>query len=207
MRRARYLRLYADEAADPRLQALEIALSPVARALEELASRGGKMKLEGSCHCGAVRFALRSAHPYPFNLCYCSICRKTAGGGGYAINLGGDYASLSVQGKENITAYRARIRDADSGRVEESPAQRHFCRVCGSCLWVWDPNWPDLVHPFASTIDTDLPVPPERTHLMVGSKASWVEVAKGPRDQVFDGYPEESIAAWHRRLGLEDESG
>ena len=51
------------------------------------------MLLEGSCHCGAVRFKLRSAHPYPFNLCYCSICRKPAGGGGYAINLGAGYLS------------------------------------------------------------------------------------------------------------------
>ena len=42
------------------------------------------MLLEGSCHCGAVHFRLRSRHPYPFNLCYCSICRKTAGGGGFA---------------------------------------------------------------------------------------------------------------------------
>ncbi|MFP8875741.1 MAG: GFA family protein, partial [Myxococcota bacterium] len=35
------------------------------------------MRLEGSCHCGALRFELESQHPYPFNLCYCSICRKT----------------------------------------------------------------------------------------------------------------------------------
>ena len=46
------------------------------------------MHLEGSCHCGAVRFSVEAPHPYPFNLCYCSICRKTAGAGGFAINLG-----------------------------------------------------------------------------------------------------------------------
>ena len=40
------------------------------------------MLLEGSCHCGAIRFRVRSAHPCPFNLCYCNICRKTGGGGG-----------------------------------------------------------------------------------------------------------------------------
>ena len=45
------------------------------------------MKLEGSCHCQAVRFSLESAQPYPFMRCYCSICRKTAGGGGYALKL------------------------------------------------------------------------------------------------------------------------
>jgi|GEM_PF-4579057 len=31
------------------------------------------MLLEGSCHCKSVRFRLESRHPYPFNLCYCSI--------------------------------------------------------------------------------------------------------------------------------------
>ena len=47
------------------------------------------VRLEGSCRCGAVRFAVASHTPQPYQLCYCSICRKTAGGGGYAINLMG----------------------------------------------------------------------------------------------------------------------
>src|SRR3990172_8718285 len=47
------------------------------------------MELKGYCHGGSVKFSVQSPHPYPFNLCYCSICRKTAGGGGYAINLSG----------------------------------------------------------------------------------------------------------------------
>ena len=46
------------------------------------------MKLNGSCHCQAVRFTVDAASPCPYMRCYCSICRKTAGGGGYAINLG-----------------------------------------------------------------------------------------------------------------------
>lgn len=162
------------------------------------------MKLEGSCHCGAVRFVLESAHPYPFNLCYCNICRKTAGGGGFAINLGGESGSLDVSGEEFVTVYRAKLVDED-GTIRESPAERRFCSRCGSALWVWDPRWPDLVHPFASAIDTPLPAPPERTHLMLAFKAPWVPVEPGPDDRAFDGYPEESIADWHERLGLADE--
>ena len=46
-------------------------------------------------------------------------------------------------------------------------------------------------------------MPPERTHLMLGSKAPWVEPCLGPNDKTFDRYPDESLAAWHRRLGLE----
>jgi hypothetical protein len=158
--------------------------------------------LEGSCHCGAVRFRLRSAHPYPFNLCYCSICRKTAGGGGFAINLGGDYSTLEVEGESNVGVYRIVLHGKANDGSERSPLRRHFCKLCGSALWIWDSRWPELVHPHASAIDTELPVPPERTHLMVGSKASWVELCQGPDDKVFDQYPDESIAAWHERLGL-----
>ena len=160
------------------------------------------MHLKGSCHCGSVSFSVSSSHPYPFNLCYCSICRKTAGGGGYAINLGADFATLQVNGREHINVYRARIENAATEKTEESQGQRHFCRNCGSALWVWDSRWPELVHPFASAIDTDLPVPPERTHLMLGSKVNWVKVQTDPHDQMFDHYPQESLATWHQRLGL-----
>lgn len=162
------------------------------------------MLLEGSCHCGRVKFTVRSAQPYPFNLCYCSICRKTAGSGGYAINLSGDYATLEVEGKENISVYRALMTDEKTGDRIESHAQRSFCRHCGSGLWLWAPDWPELVHPSASAIDSPLPVPPERTHLMLGSKADWVQVRADPQDKRFERYPEESIAQWHQRLGLED---
>jgi hypothetical protein len=160
------------------------------------------MHLKGSCHCKAVTFAVESAHPYPFNLCYCEICRKTAGAGGFAINLGADFATLAVEGRENIRVYRARLSEPDSAAPTESPGERSFCAICGSALWLWDPRWPDLVHPHASAIDTELPVPPERTHLMLGSKAGWVMPDIREADRRFDEYPEESIAEWHERLGL-----
>ena len=158
------------------------------------------MHLEGSCHCGAVEFSVNSAHPYPYQRCYCSICRKTQGGGGYAINLSGDATTLKVKGRENITVYHAKIRQ--DHQVDVSSAERHFCKDCGSGLWLFSPEWPELVHPFASAIDTPLPTPPEVTHILLDSKASWVVPATGNNDQRFDGYPEESIADWHERLGL-----
>jgi hypothetical protein len=160
------------------------------------------MQLEGSCHCGAVSFSLTSAHPYPYQRCYCSICRKTQGGGGYAINIAGDANSLKVRGRKHISIYHARLKDEGDKRARRSTAERHFCSFCGSGLWLFSPEWPDLVHPFASAIDTALPVPPERTHVMLGSKASWVEVQTQPADRECDVWPEESIAEWHERLGL-----
>lgn len=163
------------------------------------------MRLEGSCHCKAVTFSVESKHPYPFNLCYCSICRKTAGSGGYAINISADNNTLTLKGKRHIGVYNAVLWDEAENQAEApvSTGERSFCRKCGSQLWVWSPEWPELLHPHASAIDTPLPKPPERTHLMLGSKASWVEPRTDPQDKTFDEYPEESIAAWHERLGLE----
>lgn len=160
------------------------------------------MKLEGSCHCGAVHFSLDSNTPTPYQRCYCSICRKTQGGGGYAINLGGDAASMKVRGKKFISIYHARMKEEGARRAHASTAERHFCSRCGSALWLFSPEWPELIHPFASAIDTPLPVPPEHTHLLLDSKASWVEVQAGRKDKKFRHFPEESLLEWHQRHGF-----
>ncbi len=161
------------------------------------------MKLQGSCHCQKVKFSLTSSEPVPYMRCYCSICRKTAGGGGYAINLGGDFASMKVDGKEHISIYQAMIKDKETGEQKQSPMQRSFCKHCGSAVWTWDPRWPELVHAHASAIDTPLPIPPQNTHIMLGSKASWVAVQAETNDQQFDEYPNESLADWHTRMHSE----
>lgn len=157
------------------------------------------MKLKGSCHCGKVSFSVESSHYYPYQYCYCSICRKTQGGGGCAINLSARVESLKVKGKEFISVYRARVKNPGA-RSYLSTGERNFCKVCSSGLWLYDPEWPDLIHPFASAIDTELPVSPEHTHLMLEFKATWVELHKSKKDKTFKRYPEESIAQWHKRV-------
>ena len=158
--------------------------------------------LKGSCRCGAVRFEVESHTPVPFMLCYCSICRKQQGGGGFAINLGAQAETLKITGKRNLGLYRAEIHDDGHPHGETSSGERRLCRKCGAALWLYDPNWPDLVHPFASAIDSKLPKPRERVHIMLKYKASWVEpdIAKG--DRTFDLYPKESIADWHKRTKM-----
>ena len=147
------------------------------------------MLLKGSCHCRAVTFSLRSETPHPYLWCYCSICRKTAGGGGYAINIMGKAESLKVKGRSKV--YRATRRGGE----------RHFCPKCGSALWVWDKRWPEWIYPFASAIDTQLPIPPkrERQLIFLRSKANWARLPEGKR---FREYPKESIIDWHRKRGL-----
>ena len=156
--------------------------------------------LEGSCRCGAVHFTVESHTPVPYQRCYCGICRKTQGGGGYAINLGADNRTLEVTGVEALAVYRAVI-DED-GACRTSSGERNFCIKCASAMWLYDPQWPDLIHPFASAIDSALPVPPESVHLMLKFKPDWVVPQLGDGDQCFDLYPEESIEDWHKSRGL-----
>src|SRR3546814_13334860 len=98
--------------------------------------------------------------PEAYPRCECTICRKTAGGGCYAIDLMGDGASLKVRGRKWLGIYRAKLEQ--EGRCRTSSGQRHFCTRCASALWMYEPEWPDLIHPFASAIDSTLPVPPSR---------------------------------------------
>lgn len=158
------------------------------------------MKLEGSCHCGAVRFSVETDTPLPYMRCYCNICRKTAGGGGYAIQLGAHATSLVVTGKEHISVYRARMdRPGDDAAPKISEAERSFCAKCGTHLWLYDPRWPDHLHPHAGVIDTPLPTPPRNCHIMLEFKPGWTPVEGRAGDEQFDGYPELAIADWHAK--------
>lgn len=161
------------------------------------------MQLEGSCHCGAVHFTVASHTPYPYMQCYCSICRKTAGAGGYTINIMGDAKTLKVEGQENLKIYRARVPvPGEPGKTTVSPAHRHFCGTCGSFLWIADADWPQWVYPFATALDTALPTPPEREHIMLNHAAPWVQIPEGGTEHSFREFPELSIEDWHKRRGL-----
>ena len=110
---------------------------------------------------------------------------------------------MRITGREHITIYRAKIRNPEDKRAHTSTGERHFCAKCGSALWLFSPEWPELIHPFASAIDTPLPVPVEHTHLMLEFKPDWVDAHVRPADDTFDDYPKESLADWHRRHHLE----
>ena len=156
------------------------------------------MKLEGSCHCRSIKFSVESPEPTPYLLCYCSICRKAAGSAGFGINIGARTDTLQVEGAEHIRRYHPATGETGTDAIEHSG--RRFCGQCGSPLWNYDIRWPDLIHPYAGAIDTDLPVPPERTHIMLSSAANWVEPKAEPSDKCFDQYPDESLAEWHQRV-------
>ncbi|MTH96673.1 GFA family protein [Roseibium sp. RKSG952] len=155
------------------------------------------MKLSGSCHCGAINFSVVSKTYVPYMQCYCSICRKTTGAGGYAINLMADADTLRISDPKDARRIYQAVIDGKT-----SSAERSFCSLCGSHLWLWDPRWPELVHPLAAAIDTPLPKPPESVHIMLDFKPDWVDVPDVPHQNCYSQYPELSIKDWHKSKGL-----
>ncbi|KAI8968264.1 Mss4-like protein [Mycotypha africana] len=156
------------------------------------------MELKGSCHCEKVQFKVVSQTPAPFMRCYCSICRKCQGGGGYAINLMGLKKTLQITGEEHLKGYKA-IRDKRTGELCGNT--RYFCGECGSHLYAHDPKYEDYIYPYASAIDTPLPeLDPQADvyHIMIGSKADWVNVNDNNK-HVFNEYPDCSLEEWHKK--------
>jgi len=154
----------------------------------------------------------------PSQLCLCSICRKVGGAGG-SINLGGFYESLKVEGKENIrcvpdnqiwntkthvlgpefSEYQA-VLNRDTPSEKHASSSRSFCSKCGSMLWLHDPHWPDLVHPFASAIDSPLELDSktEMVCIMTDSKPPWVRLPEGPK-LLCKQYGPDSLEEWHKK--------
>ncbi|KAL1919179.1 uncharacterized protein VTP21DRAFT_2561 [Calcarisporiella thermophila] len=167
------------------------------------------MLLEGSCHCGKIAFTCESSTPYPYMICYCSICRKTQGGSGGCINIRAERETFKlVRGAQYLKVYHAiRNREDPVEKQELCGNLRYFCSECASYLWADDPQWFDSIYPYASAFDTELPVPPHRVHLLLSSGQKWADPrsltkakeASGHEDQYFEKYPDLSIVDWHKK--------
>ncbi|RSH81163.1 uncharacterized protein EHS24_008600 [Apiotrichum porosum] len=120
------------------------------------------MLLEGSCHCRAIKYTVESNTPVPYQLCQCSICRKTGGYTG-SVNIMGNNPTLKViRGKDKMKEYTpAMAFDKNDHPTRKTTSIRTFCGDCSAMLWNWHPEWPDWIYPLASSIDSDLPTFPK----------------------------------------------
>lgn len=110
------------------------------------------------------------------------------------INVMGEAKTLQVERQEHLRMYQP----------DDEKLESYFCEYCGSHLYVFLPDWPQWIYPFASAIDTALPQPPEIFHVLLDEVVDWVEVSEGENHFHFGQNTEESIEMWHRRLGLID---
>lgn len=63
----------------------------------------------------------------------------------------------------------------EKGKTETLEGWHHFCKLCGTQLYIWCPSSPEEINPMASSVDTILPTPPERHHIFLKDKAPWVK--------------------------------
>ena len=92
------------------------------------------MKIEGSCHCGAVSFTAE-VDPERVAVCHCTDCQVLSGAPFRAI-AGAPIDSLVVHGQT-----KRYVKVAESG----NPRAQVFCPECGTPLWSTAPENPVAV--------------------------------------------------------------
>ena len=118
----------------------------------------------GSCQCGGVRYAVDGEFSDVTN-CHCNMCQKMHG------------AAFGTYGEARHDEFRWTRGDELIVAYESSPGvQRRFCSVCGSTLHFQFDQAPDFCYVTLGTIDGNPGVRP-RSHIFVGSKAPWYEIA------------------------------
>ena len=134
------------------------------------------MLLKGSCRCGAVHLRGRKPHACPLPALLLLDLPQAAGRRRLLPSiLVRMHDTLTIYGQAQHRRLPRRDRRRRKPDLQTFDRRAQFLQKCGSALWLYDPTWPELVHPFASAIDSELPMPPERVHLMLKYKASWVE--------------------------------
>lgn len=90
------------------------------------------------------------------------------------------------------------IKDRGTPNEELCSSERNFCSNCSTMLWLWDHHWPELIHPFASAIDTELPEPAEMVCIMESSKPTWMRWPEGKKS-THTLYNKDSLEEWHKK--------
>jgi hypothetical protein len=118
-------------------------------------------RLEGSCYCGAVRYAVADEFLYAAN-CHCSDCRRTTGS--------------AFKPFAGIERYKLTVTKGEPGLLifGEEDANNTHCKACGSLLYsvVRDGAF---VHVAMGTL-IDAPSIRPSMHIFVGSKAPWFAI-------------------------------
>lgn len=129
--------------------------------------------LEGSCHCGRVRY--RAVAPFgEMTNCHCTDCRKSHGAA-FATYIEVPRERFSyVQGEGELHSFQA-----------ESGLQRYFCRNCGSIIWNGSSNPPEAYWITAGMLDTPIDRKPD-AHIFIRSKVPWYDIKDDlPQHQAY----------------------
>lgn len=121
------------------------------------------MTINGSCHCGTVKFQV-TGPVHRFTNCHCPDCRKINGSAYGASMVVASEGFTITAGGDNLTAY------------ESSPRKfRCFCRTCGAHVYARMDYKPEVVIVRAGLLEGDPGLRPQN-HIWVSQKAPWHEI-------------------------------
>jgi hypothetical protein len=146
--------------------------------------------VEGGCHCGAVRYALR-ARPLGVYRCHCKDCQRFSGAA-WSMSMIVRRGTLEVTAGETATY----AKTADSGRI----GQMHACPACGTKLFNAPQSSPDLLVLKPGTLDDSRWAVPIG-NIWTRSALPWVAIE--PQFPAYPGQPasrDALYAAWNERV-------
>ncbi len=119
--------------------------------------------LEGSCHCGEIRYRVRGELG-PIVCCHCSQCRKSQGTA-FATNSPVNAADFHfITGESALTKFQTSAEKI-----------RAFCKYCGSPIYSQLIDKPETLRLRIGTLDTKINTKPS-AHIFTGSKAEWHDI-------------------------------
>jgi hypothetical protein len=116
--------------------------------------------LEGSCHCGAVRFEVTEDFTR-ISVCHCTTCKKLSGGAGTTNGRARSEAIRVLAGEDLLRTYQPAEGSAKT-----------FCSACGSNLF--GGGWPESEYSSVRipALDSPFDRKPE-VHIFVRSVSAW----------------------------------
>jgi hypothetical protein len=119
-----------------------------------------KLRLEGGCLCGAVRYRISGA-PRSADYCHCRMCRRAAGAPVVARLTVANDSFAWTRGEPAV--YRS-----------SAEAERFFCRQCGAQLALRDE--PAFLDVTLASLDAPEAVRPSY-HIWTTSRIGWFDLA------------------------------
>jgi hypothetical protein len=117
---------------------------------------------QGGCLCGRIRYETR-ADPARVTVCHCRFCQR-ATGSAYMVEPIFDAGDLAVLAGQPAVYDQT---SAGSGKI----VHVHFCRDCGTKLWLGFERFPTAIGIYAGTFDDPcwFPIDPATSkHIFLG---------------------------------------